>query len=95
MAAGPVPQTGAVPSPRVTVLVRPGCHLCDVALDVVHRVAGGLDEAVEVIDIDSSGDPELLERHSEQVPVVLVDGRVHDFWRVDEDRLTRALTGST
>ena len=88
-------QTGAVPSPRVTVLVRPGCHLCDDALEVVHRVAADLDEQVEVVDIDAAGDPELLDRHSEQVPVVLVDGRMHDFWRVDPDRLTRALTRST
>jgi len=81
-----------VPSPRITVLVRPGCHLCDAALDVVHRAAADLGEQVEVIDIDAAGDPELLDRHSEQVPVVLVDGRMHDFWHVDPDRLTRALT---
>jgi Glutaredoxin-like domain (DUF836) len=58
----------------------------------VHQVAAMLREDVEVIDIDAAGDPDLLERHSEQVPVVLVDGRVHDFWRVDADRLTAALT---
>jgi glutaredoxin len=81
-----------VPSPRITVLVRPACHLCEDALQIVHRVAGGLGEQVEVVDIDAVGDPALLDRHSEQVPVVLVDGRVHDFWRVDADRLTRALT---
>jgi glutaredoxin len=79
-------------SPRVCVLVRPGCHLCEDALQVVHQVAAKLGEDVEVIDIDAAGDPDLLDRHSEQVPVVLVDGRVHDFWRVDADRLTRALT---
>ena len=90
-----MPQTDAVPSPRITVLVRPGCHLCDDALLVVHQVAGQLGEVVEVIDIDSAGDPDLLDRHSEQVPVVLVDGRMHDFWRVDADRLTRALTRPT
>jgi glutaredoxin len=81
-----------VPSPRITVLVRPGCHLCEDALAVVDRVAGDLGEQVEVIDIDAAGDPDLLDRHSEQVPVVLVDGRMHDFWRVDANRLTSALT---
>jgi glutaredoxin len=81
-----------VPSPRITVLVRPGCHLCEDALAVVDRVAGVLGEQVQVIDIDAAGDPELLDRHSEQVPVVLVDGRMHDFWRVDANRLTSALT---
>ncbi len=48
-----------------------------------------------MIDIDAAGDPELLDRHSEQVPVVLVDGKMHDFWHVDPDRLTRALTRAT
>jgi hypothetical protein len=37
-------------------------------------------------------DPDLLRQYSEQVPVVLVDGAQHDFWRVDEQRLRHALT---
>ena len=35
-------------------------------------------------------DPELLERWADQIPVTLVDGRQHDYWRVDEDRLRAA-----
>ena len=38
-------------------------------------------------------DPELLERWADQIPVTLVDGRQHDYWRVDEDRLRAALRG--
>ena len=38
-------------------------------------------------------DPALAERYSEQIPVVLVDGVQHDFWRVDEHRLREALSG--
>jgi hypothetical protein len=79
----------------VTVLVRARCHLCEEALDVVHRVAGRLGEEVVVIDIDTAGDAALLDRHSDEVPVVLVDGLVHDFWRVDADRLERALIRSS
>jgi hypothetical protein len=81
-----------MPGPRICVLVRARCHLCDDALQVVHQVAAKMGETVDVVDIDAAGDPALLDRHSEQVPVVLVDGRVHDFWRVDADRLTTALT---
>jgi hypothetical protein len=40
-----------------------------------------------------SDDPELFRRYSEEIPVTFVDGRQHDFWRVDEQRLRRALTG--
>jgi hypothetical protein len=38
-------------------------------------------------------DPDLAARYAEQIPVVLVDGEPHDFWRVDEQRLRSALTG--
>jgi Glutaredoxin-like domain (DUF836) len=77
---------------RITVLVRARCHLCDEALTVVREVAARLDERVDVVDIDAAGDPDLLDRYTEQVPVTLIDGNVHDFWRVDADRLTAALT---
>jgi hypothetical protein len=77
---------------RITVLVRARCHLCDEALTVVRAVAVRFDERVDVIDIDTAGDPDLLDRYTEQVPVTLIDGKVHDFWRVDADRLTAVLT---
>lgn len=68
---------------------RAGCHLCDEARDVVQRVADGTGTAWTEVDVDA--DPELLRLYSDQVPVVLVDGRQHDFWRVDEQRLRAAL----
>jgi hypothetical protein len=36
-------------------------------------------------------DPDLRARYAEQIPVTFVDGRRHDFWRVDENRLRAAL----
>ncbi len=45
--------------------------------------------------MDVDADPALLERYSDEVPVTLVDGRQHDFWRVDPDRLRSALTRPT
>ena len=38
-------------------------------------------------------DEELRERYWELIPVVLVDGEQHDFYRVDETRLRAALQG--
>ncbi|MEU4418889.1 glutaredoxin family protein [Nocardia salmonicida] len=76
---------------RVTLYSRPGCHLCDVAREVVVRVCADLGEEYAEVDIDT--DPELRERFTDEVPVTYVDGRQHDFWRVDEQRLRAALLG--
>jgi hypothetical protein len=76
--------------PRVTVYMRAGCHLCDVARDVIAQVCDELGESFIEIDVDS--DAELLAAYSDEIPVTLVDGRRHDFWRVDADRLRAALT---
>jgi glutaredoxin len=75
--------------PRIVLLGRPGCHLCEEAREVVERVADDLGVGWEERSIDD--DPELLEKYAEQIPVTLVDGRQHDFWRVDERRLRDAL----
>jgi hypothetical protein len=75
--------------PRVLLLGRPGCHLCDEARSVIQRVAGELGVGWEERSIDD--DPELRRAYAEQIPVTFVDGRRHDFWRVDERRLRAAL----
>ncbi|MCU1437570.1 MAG: thioredoxin family protein [Naasia sp.] len=78
--------------PDLTLLTRPGCHLCDDARDVVAEVAGALPAgAVTVTERSILDDPELLERYAEDIPVVLIDGEVHAFWRVDPTRLRAAL----
>ena len=76
---------------RVLLIGKPGCHLCDDARAVVARVTGELGERFEERSI--LDDPELNERYWEQIPVTLVDGEPHDFWRVDEARLRAALRG--
>ncbi len=70
---------------------RPGCHLCEVAREVVERVCAELGESYVEVDIDD--DPALTERFGEEIPVTFVDGHQHDFWRVDERRLRAALGG--
>jgi glutaredoxin len=76
----------------VTLYGRAGCHLCEEARAVVARVGADLGEDFVEVDIDT--DPALLDRYGEEIPVTLVDGRQHDFWRVDEQRLRAALTGT-
>ena len=76
-------------SARVTLYTRPGCHLCDDARAVVARVCEELGQSFTEVDITT--DDDLRDRYDEEIPVTLVDGRQHDFWRVDETRLRAAL----
>lgn len=73
----------------VTLVGKPGCHLCDEAREVLLRVTAELGVTFEEKDI--TRDEELYRRYWEQIPVTLIDGRQHDFWRVDEKRLRKAL----
>jgi Glutaredoxin-like domain (DUF836) len=77
--------------PRVTLLTRPGCHLCADAREIVARVAADLGVRWEERDITASADD--LMRYSDMIPVTLIDGVQHDFWRVNEERLRAALLG--
>jgi hypothetical protein len=78
-----------VTGPRITLLSRPGCHLCDEARAVIARVAADLDMRWEERDI--TGSPGDLAEYSDMIPVTLIDGVQHDFWRVSEERLRAAL----
>ena len=77
--------------PRVTLYSRPGCHLCDDARAVITAICAELGEDYTEISIDD--DPALRSRFADEIPVTFVDGRQHDYWRVDPARLRRALAG--
>jgi hypothetical protein len=77
----------------ITLLSRPGCHLCDEARAVIVRVAADLDVPWQERDV--TGSPDDLRAYGDMVPVTLIDGVQHDFWRVSEQRLRAALTGSS
>lgn len=79
----------SAPSYRVTLLGKPGCHLCDTAREVIARVCTELGESWCELDITT--DEALYQAYWEQIPVTLVDGEQHDFWHVSEDRLRQAL----
>ena len=76
-------------TPRITLLTKPGCHLCDDARVVIERVSAQTGAGWEEVDI--TDDPGLQSKYADQIPVTLVDGVQHDFWRVDEARLRKAL----
>ncbi len=75
--------------PRIILLTRPGCHLCDEARAVIAAVAGQAGVGWAERDITES--PDDLAAYADMVPVTFVDGVQHDFWRVSEGRLRAAL----
>jgi hypothetical protein len=76
-------------TPLITLLSRPGCHLCDDARAVIATVAADLGVAWQERDITGSDSD--LRAYGDMVPVTLIDGQQHDFWRVSETRLRAAL----
>ncbi|WP_046471796.1 glutaredoxin family protein [Allosalinactinospora lopnorensis] len=84
-------MSGADPAHRITMIGKPGCHLCDEALRIIERVAADLGVSYDVRDI-TEAPPEERDEYWEKIPVTFVDGKPHDFWRVSEKRLRAALT---
>lgn len=80
---------GPGPAHQITLLSRPGCHLCEQARAVIERVAAEVGVPWSERDITQSEDD--LRNYSEMIPVTLIDGVQHDYWRVSEDRLRAAL----
>jgi len=75
--------------PRLELITKAGCHLCEDARGVVAGVASELGLAWSEVGID--GDAPLLARYAEEIPVVLVDGVQRDFWHIDPIRLRTIL----
>ncbi|MDG4833567.1 glutaredoxin family protein [Solwaraspora sp. WMMD1047] len=75
---------------RLTLITRSGCHLCEVAKEAIERVTAVTGD--RWVEVELNGDPELEGEYGDRVPVVLLDGREHGYWRVEEDRLLRDLT---
>jgi glutaredoxin len=73
----------------VRLLTRPDCHLCQPAREAMARVAQKAGVRWEEVDVTS--DPVLEREYGDRLPVVLLDGREHGYWRVEEDRLLRDL----
>ena len=76
----------------ITLLSRPGCHLCDAAREVIVKVAADLGVRWEERDITRSEQD--LRDYWDKIPVTLIDGVQHDFWHVNEQRLRTALAES-
>ncbi|MET4051168.1 glutaredoxin [Frigoribacterium sp. PvP054] len=93
-AAAAVATLVGMAEPRITLLTKPGCHLCDDARSALAEVLAEAEFADAALPVDEKNildDAELTAEYAEEIPVVLLDGRVHTIWRVEPDRLRTAL----
>ena len=77
----------------LTLIGKPDCHLCEDALAVVEGVLVDYPQ-VSLSQLSILDDAALLEKYHDEIPVLLLDGRVHNIWRVDPKRLRTALDGT-
>ncbi len=84
----------------VTLIGKSGCHLCDEARVTVNAVSGALRAEntgvarhvqVNMVEHDILVDEELYAKYAEEVPVLLINGKIHNYWRIDPERFRAAL----
>ncbi|AVG23292.1 thioredoxin [Pontimonas salivibrio] len=74
----------------ITLIGKPGCHLCDDARAVIAEVADdALDVEFDEVSLDDN--PLWSELYGELIPVVLVNGKELAHWRVDKKELSHAV----
>lgn len=72
---------------RLTLLSRPGCHLCEEMRRDVEALLGDLPHEWDVVDVDR--DPELARRYGDSIPILFVNG--HLFAKIRLPRLSSKL----
>jgi glutaredoxin len=77
---------------EVRVYSAAGCHLCDVAKELLESERDRY--GFELVEIDITGDPELEAAYREQIPVVFVAGRKAFKYTVDPAELRRRLNAA-
>jgi glutaredoxin len=91
MATAVTSASARVTPVRVTIVTRAGCHLCQDAEAAVAALSAELGFGWDAVDVDA--DPVRQDRYGDRVPVILVDGREHGYWRVEPERLRATLAG--
>lgn len=79
---------------NLILIAKDGCHLCDEARAVLQSVLGELEgqgHSFTFHELSILEDQALHDRYWEEIPVLLINNQVHDFWRVDPERLRAAL----
>jgi glutaredoxin len=81
----------------LTLLTKPGCHLCEEAKKVVDsavdkfKSAHSVGSPIELTEVNILNDQALLEQYGEEIPVLQINGATHAYWKIDSERLLAAL----
>lgn len=89
------PLHQATSRPRVELLTRAGCGICARVHARLADLAAELDFELSSTDVDAAalaGNSELRAEFGDRLPVILLDGREHSYWEIDEARLRADLT---
>ena len=80
---------------HVELLTRSGCGLCERVHRRLAELAAELDFELSSTDVDAAavaGEPALRAEYGDRLPVILLDGREHSYWDIDEPRLRADVT---
>ena len=81
----------------LTLLTKPGCHLCEEAKTVVDlainkfKSENSSENPIELTEVNILEDQALLEQYGEEIPVLQINGATRAYWRIDSERLIAAL----
>ena len=81
----------------LTLLTKPGCHLCEEAKTAVDSAINKFksehssENPIELTEVNILEDQALLEQYGEEIPVLQINGATHAYWRIDSERLIAAL----
>ena len=81
----------------LTLLTKPGCHLCEEAKTVVDSAINKFksdhssENPIELTEVNILEDQALLDEYGEEIPVLQINGATHAYWKIDPERLIAAL----
>ena len=81
----------------LTLLTKPGCHLCEEAKTVVDSAINKFksdhssENPITLTEVNILEDQALLDEYGEEIPVLQINGATHAYWRIDSERLIAAL----
>ena len=81
---------------QISLIGKPGCHLCEdakvaLAATVATFYGSHPDAEVAVSEFNILEDSALAEKYADEIPVVLVNGKMHSYWHIDPARLLAKL----
>ncbi|MEB4208605.1 glutaredoxin family protein [Mycobacterium sp. 94-17] len=83
-------MTHALGRPQVELLTRDGCAICERVHARLAELADELGFDLSMTDVDTAaaaGNTALRAEFGDRLPVILLDGREHSYWEIDEPRL--------